>query len=87
MYIILNVYNIKIVNNIISANAKVYFQRLAGKRLSSTRLTPHVAAPPITPPATAFPTNTAPATTIGAILASGAVVANDNDDDDECEFI
>ena len=51
----------------------LYF--LAGKRLSRTRFTPQVAAPPITPPATARPTKAAPAMTIGAILASGAAPA------------
>ena len=56
---------------------------LTGNRLSRTRLTPHVAAPPITPPAIAFPTNAAPATTMGANLASGASCENDNDDDDD----
>jgi len=44
---------------------------LAGKRLSSIRLVPQLAAAPMTPPATARPTNAAPATTMGAILGLG----------------
>lgn len=63
---------------------------MAGKRLSSTRFTPHDAAPPMTPPTMVFPTNATPATTIGATFVSGAeandsatVLAFDDDDDDD----
>ena len=70
---------------------------MAGKLLSSTRFTPHDAAPPMTPPTIVFPTNAAPATTIGAIFASEteteaeandsatALAFDDDDDDDDDE--
>lgn len=73
---------------------------MAGKRLSSTRFTPHDAAPPMTPPTIVFPTNAAPATMMGAIFASGAeaetdteandsatALAFDDDDDDEKSIV